>query len=498
MDLSALADYLLIGAVIVLVAVVGVRVTSRLGIPGLLLYLALGLGLGAAFPSMRLDDAMLGAVLGYAALVIILSEGGLTTRLEDLRPVLWPSVALATVGVAVSISVVAGALIWIAGVDARTATLIGAVVAATDAAAVFSVLRRLRLHPRLRSLLEAEAGFNDAPVVVLVVVVSAPDFDPGSAWMVPLIVLAEIIGGAIVGIGVGWIARQALPRLALPASGLYPIAVMSVLVGAYGLASVLHTSGFMATYVAAVLVGSSRELPHRQSVVGFAEGLAWTAQIGLFIMLGLLADPQRAVSAIVPAIVAGATLLVFARPVSVLLSLGFAGLPKRWVAFTGVAGLRGAVPIVFAAIPLGLGVPGSEIVFDTTLILVVLLTLIQTPLLPWAGRRLGVGEPGQADELDVEAAPLDRMKASLLGVDVSLGSLIAGLYLADLRLPEGASVSLVVRDGTGFVPGAHTRFRVGDRLLIVATSEVRSRAERRLRAVSRGGRLVDWDKPDAG
>lgn len=489
-----LAVDLLVGAAIVLVAVFGVRLTSRLGIPGLLLYLALGLGLGAVFPDFRVNDATLGTVLGYAALIVILAEGGLTTRLDDLRPVLWPSVALATVGVAVSILVVAGALIWIAGVDARTATLIGAVVAATDAAAVFSVLRRLRLNPRLRSLLEAEAGFNDAPVVVLVVVLSAGDFDPASAWTVPLVVLAEIAGGALIGIAVGWAARQVLPRLALPSSGLYPIAVMSVLVGAYGLADVLHMSGFMATYVAGVIVGSSRELPHRQSVIGFAEGLAWAAQIGLFIMLGLLANPQRAVGAIFPAIVAGVALLVVARPASAVVSLVFARMPRRWVAFVGVAGLRGAVPIVFAAIPLGMGVPGAETIFDTTLILVVLLTLIQTPLLPWTGRKLGVDEPGQADELDVEAAPLDRMKASLLGVDVARGSLIVGLYLSDLRLPKGASVSLVVRDGSGFVPDVNTRFRAGDRLLVVATAEVRSRAERRLRAVSRGGRLVGWDE----
>lgn len=497
MSADALAVELLAGAVIVIVAVLGVRVTSRLGIPGLLLYLALGLAYGAWFPGITFEDARVGTVLGYAALVVILADGGLTTRLEDLRPVLWPSVALATVGVAVSIAVVAGALIWLVDMEPRTATLIGAVVAATDAAAVFSVLRRLHLHPRLRSLLEAEAGFNDAPVVVLVVVLSTADFHALSPWLIPVLVLAEIGGGALVGVAVGWVARVALPRLALPAAGLYPIAVMSVLAGAYGLADVLHTSGFMATYVAGVLIGSSAGLPHRRSVVGFAEGLAWAAQIGLFVMLGVLANPQRAMTAIVPAIVAGVTLLVVARPLAAVVSLAPTRVPSKWVAFTGVAGLRGAVPIVFAAIPLGLGLPGSETVFDATLILVVLLTLVQTPLLPWAGRKLGVVQSGQVDELEVEAAPLDTMHASLLGVDVAPGSKIAGLYLSDLRLPAGASMSLVVRGGEGFVPNVNTRFRPGDRLMIVATSDARSRTEHRLRVVSRRGRLAEWSPDDA-
>ena len=494
MDLESLGVALLVGSAIVLAAIVGVRFAGKLGLPGLLLYLGFGLALGAVFPGLSFSDAGLATVLGYAALVVILAEGGLTTRVEDLRPVLWPSIALATVGVALSIAVVAGALVVVVGLDSRTAILIGAVLAATDAAAVFSVLRRLRLHPKLRSLLEAEAGFNDAPVVVIVVVLSTGSFDPDKAWQVPLIVLVELVGGAAVGLAVGFVAKWALPRLALPAVGLYPIAVMSILVGAYGLASVLHTSGFLATYVAAVIVGSGKGLPHRRSVVGFAEGMAWAAQIGLFVMLGLLADPARAVSSLWPAVVAGVALVFLARPLSAFVSLTPFRLPVRWVAFVGVAGLRGAVPIVFAAIPLGVGLTGSETVFDATLILVIVLTLVQTPLLPWAGRVLGVEESGQSDELEVEAAPLDTMKALLLGVDVSQDSQLAGLYLSDIRLPEGAALSLIVREGKGIVPDWQTRIRRSDRLMIVVTETARTETERRLREVSRGGRLARWGR----
>ena len=497
MTLDGLAVALLVGAAIVLLAVVGVRFAGRLGVPGLLLYLGLGLVLGSAFPGLRVENAELATVLGYAALVIILAEGGLTTSMTHLRPVLVPAIALATVGVAVSIVALAVPLVWLAGMDLRTAVLLGAVLAATDAAAVFSVLRRLPIHPRLRSLLEAESGFNDAPVVVLVVAVSTVA-DP-VWWQIPILVVAELVGGALVGVAIGMGARWLIPRLALPAAGLYPIAIMAVLVGAYGAADVLHTSGFMATYVAAVLIGSTEGLPHRRSVLGFAEGLAWAAQIGLFVMLGLLAEIGRISAAVVPAVVAGVALVVVGRPLAAVVSLVPFRLRRGWISFTAVAGLRGAVPIVFAAIPLGLAVPGAEIIFDATLILVIVLTLLQTPIMPWFAGRSGVTVDVSAQELDVESAPLDGMDAALLGITIGPRSRVAGLYVTDLRLPEGAAVSLVVRDDVAFVPDLNTRFRAGDQLLIVATESCRRAAMRRLRAVSAEGRLATWVRglPDA-
>lgn len=255
-------------------------------------------------------------------------------------------------------------------------------------------------------------------------------------------------------------------------------------------------SGFLATYLAGVLVGNAPGLPHRRSVVGFAEGMAWAAQIGLFVMLGLLADPASAVSAIGVAIVAGLALVLLGRPAAAAVSLLPFRLPRPWVAFTALAGLRGAVPIVFAAIPLGMAVPGAQLVFDATLILVIVLTLFQAPLLPWAAPRLGVAAPGSPDELEVESAPLDHMSASLLGFEIPSGSKIAGLYVSDLRLPQGSVVSLVVRDDEGIVPDVHTRLRVGDSLLIVATDASRPATVQRLGAISERGRLAGWVSGD--
>ncbi|MHB8795383.1 MAG: potassium/proton antiporter, partial [Candidatus Nanopelagicales bacterium] len=362
MTLDGLAAALVVGAAIVLVSIVGARFAGRLGVPGLFLYLLLGLVLGASFPAFGFDDARLATVLGYSALVLILAQGGLTTRLSQLRPVMWPALTLATLGVLVSITVVAIPLVLLMDVDAQPAILIGAVLAATDAAAVFAVMRRMRIGSRVRTLLEAEAGFNDAPVVVLVSVVASGSFGTDPWWLIPIIVVVELVGGAAVGIAFGYAAAWLLRRIALPAVGLYPIAALALLVASYGVADLVHVSGFMAIYVAAVLLGSAARLPHRRSIVGFADGLSWIAEIGLFVMLGLLASVSRLPAAVPMALAVAVILVVLARPLAALASLAPYRWPRNVIAFASVAGLRGAVPIVFAAIPLGMGMPEAEMV----------------------------------------------------------------------------------------------------------------------------------------
>jgi cell volume regulation protein A len=510
MDAEQAAWISLIIGVIVLAAVGGVRLAARFGLPGLLFYLGLGLLLSdEGIGGIAFDDAELATALGYAGLVIILAEGGLTTRPSTVRPVIVPATILASLGVAVSIFAVALPLHWILGLDLRVAVLIGAVVAPTDAAAVFTVARGLRLPSRLQTLLEAESGLNDAPVVVLVVLLSSSAGADLPAWLIAVIVVAELIGGLLVGAVVGLFARWLLPRLALPAAGLYPVAVIALLMLAYGLAVALHTSGFAAVYVVALILAASR-LPHRRSVLGFVEGLAWTVQIGLFIMLGLLVVPDRLVDALGVAALAGVLLLVVARPASVFVSLGgflrpgwltratrTPVIPWQWAAFASWAGLRGAVPIIFATIPLGaLGGDGA-IIFDVTMLLVVVLTLLQSPTMPMLARRLGLVRTDSVGELSVEAAPLDTLRAALLDLDIPVGSNLAGTYVSELPLPEGAVVSLVVRSGHSLVPDRHTRIKVSDRLLIVATESARASTEHALRSVSRSGRLADWIDPSA-
>lgn len=483
---------LLVGAIVVLVAVGAVRLSTRLGLPSLLVYLAIGVALGESGLGIEFENVELTRVLGFCALIVIIAEGGLTARWGQLRPVLNVSATLATLGVLASSALVGIAVYVVLDLDWRLAFLYGAVLSSTDAAAVFATLRRLRLPPRLVATLEAESGMNDAPAVLLVLLLSADPIGGGHPWWYEVLLVAyELLGGAAIGYLVGVGGRWGLRRAALPSAGLYPIAAVGLTVLAYAAGAVAHASGFLAVYVAGVVLGNAR-LPHRQAILGFADGLAWLAQIGLFVLLGLLASPMRLGDALIPAIVTGIALVLLARPLSVVLSATPFGVNARDQAFLSWAGLRGAVPIVLATVPLSAGVAGATQLFDVVFVLVVIFTLVQGGTLAPLARVLRVSAPAEATEIHVDSAPLERMRADLLQMEVPAGSKLAGVHLDELRLPVGASVTLVLRDGVGFVPGPDTRLKVGDSLLIVATAQVRDAAERRLRAVSRRGRLARW------
>jgi cell volume regulation protein A len=484
---------LLVGAAVLLIAVAAVRLSTRLGLPSLLVYLLLGMVLGESGFGIAFDDAELTRTLGFCALIMIIAEGGLTARWSTLRPVLGLSATLATVGVAVSIVVVGAAVHFVLGLDWRLALLYGAVLSSTDAAAVFATLRRLRLPPRLVATLEAESGMNDAPVVLLVVLLASTAATAHPWWQELLVLAYELSAGAAIGLFVGAAGRWLLRRAALPSAGLYPIAAVGLAFLAYAAGAVAHASGFLAVYAAGVVLGNAR-LPHRRAILGFADGLAWLAQIGLFVLLGLLVSPGRLTTALVPALVVGVALTILARPLSVLASALVTRSRFGWraSAFLSWAGLRGAVPIVLATIPMSIGTPGAEGLFDAVFLLVIIFTAVQAGGLGPVAKLLGIGAPDEATEIHVETAPLENMHADLLQIDVAPGSRLAGVHIDELRLPVGAVVTLVVRDSAGFVPGPDTRLRTGDALLIVATADARDVAERRMRAVSRRGRLARW------
>jgi len=471
--------------------VAAVRVSSRSGLPSLLVYLGIGIAMGQdGIGNIQFDNAELTQVIGYAALVVILAEGGLGTKWKEIKPALPAASALATAGVAVSIGATATAAHYLIGLEWRQALIIGAVVSSTDAAAVFSVLRRIPLPSRVTGTLEAESGFNDAPVVLLVASLSTAG--PVDDWYVMLgVILLELAIGAAIGLTVGWLGAWGLRRVALPASGLYPIAVMAIAVGAYAAGATAHGSGFLAVYLASMVLGNAR-LPHWPATRGFAEGLGWIAQIGMFVLLGLLVTPSELGDDVVPALVVGLVLTMAARPLSVIVCLLPFRVPWPEQALMSWAGLRGAVPIILATIPMVEGVDGSRKIFNIVFVLVVVYTLIQGPTLPWVARKLRLGQGDEAADLGVESAPLERLRGHLLSVAIPKGSKMHGVEVGELRLPTGSAVTLVVRDGKSFVPLPSTVLRYGDELLVVATDPVRDAAERRLRAVGRGGKLAGW------
>ncbi len=477
-----------LSAAVLLAAVLAVRVSITLGFPSLVLYLGIGVLLGEAGLGLRFDDPELTQALGIAALVMILTEGGLTTRWSDVRPSLGPGLALSTLSVGVSVGVIGAAMYLLLGLDWRIALLWGAVLSSTDAAAVFSVLRGAGISRRLGGTLELESGLNDAPVYILVVLLASAE--PVS-WLFPVTLLYQLAAGGLIGVGLGWAGAWTLRRAALPATGLYPLATVAVCVLAFACGQIVEASGLLATYLSALVLGNAR-LPHRSDTVSFAEGLGWLAQIGLFVLLGVFASPERLLGAIVPGLVTGAVLLLLARPLSVLFALLPFRVPWREQVFVSWAGLRGAVPIVLASIPLAQGIDGADRLVDTVFVLVIVFTLVQGVTMTPLVRLLGLAARAEPTELQVDAAPLDELGAELLQVRIQPGSRLHGVYLPELRLPRGASVSLIVRSGKGFTPQDSTRLQERDQLLVVTTARVRDAAERRIRAVDRAGRLARW------
>ncbi|MFF4212467.1 potassium/proton antiporter [Streptomyces sp. NPDC001796] len=485
-----LNQLLLLCSLVLLVAVAAVRISSRSGLPSLLVYLGIGIAMGQDGFGIHFNNAELTQVMGYAALVVILAEGGLGTKWKQIKPALPAASALALLGVAVSVGVTAAGAHYLSGLEWRQALIIGAVVSSTDAAAVFSVLRKVPLPARVTGVLEAESGFNDAPVVILVVAFSTAG--PIEHWYTLLgKILLELAIGAAIGLAVGWLGSWGLRHVALPASGLYPIAVMAIAVMAYAGGSLAHGSGFLAVYLASMMLGNAK-LPHWPATRGFAEGLGWIAQIGMFVLLGLLVTPHELADDVLPALVIGMVLTMVARPLSVVMSLVPFRLPWQEQTLMSWAGLRGAVPIILATIPMVNGVAGSRRIFNIVFVLVVVYTLIQGPTLPWLARKLRLGEGPEASDLGIESAPLERLRGHLLSVAIPEGSRMHGVEINELRLPAGAAVTLVVREGKSFVPLPTTVLRRGDELLVVATDQVRDAAERRLRAVGQGGKLAGW------
>jgi cell volume regulation protein A len=390
--------FLTIGLLLGLAALFS-RVSARAGLPVFLLFLALGMLAGSeGLGGIEFEGYGLSFRLGTLALVLILFDGGLNTSTAALRQGIRPAAALATVGVAVTAGLVAvGARLL--GLAWPAAFLVGAVVSSTDAAAVFSVLRGsgVRLRRRLGTLLELESGLNDPMAVVLTLVLTevlAEGRSPGARH------LLEIPLQLAVGAGVGWVAGLASRRLLqasrLPADGLYPVLTLGLALLTFGAATVLGGSGFLAVYLAGVVLGN-REFPYRAGLLGFHDAAAWCGQVTMFLVLGLLVFPSRLLQVSGTGLVLALFLTLVARPVAVLLCLAPFRFPWRETAFVGWTGLRGAVPIILAIFPVLAGVEGAKPLFDLVFFVVVVSALVPGGTVGWAARRLGLVEDRPAE-----------------------------------------------------------------------------------------------------
>jgi cell volume regulation protein A len=482
------AELILIAGALLAAGIVGALLADRVRVPGLLLFLGLGMLAGSqGIGGIEFDDPGLARTLGTIALILILFEGGLTAGWSEIRPVLGTAASLATVGTAVTAVIAGLAAKLIFDLSTLEGMLVGAAIAATDSAAIFAVLRRSTLEKRLARSLEGESGMND-PVALLLVIgfiewIQEPGY--GLLDMAGLLVLKLAIG-IVVGVAIGRLAVALLDKVRLPTDGIYPVATVAIAGLTYGVAEVAHGSGLLATYLAALILGSAR-IPARRTIVTFHEGLGWVAQIALFILLGLLVFPSSLDDVALKGLALSAVLILLARPVAAFVSTALAPLNVRERAMLGWAGLRGATPMWLATFPVVAGIGTGEELFAIVFFVVVTSTLVQGASFEPLAKRLGLttDEPALPRRL-FESGRIRRMGGDVIAYRLPPGAAAAGHRVRELELPREALVNVIVRDGHAIPPRGSTELQEGDELHILVRGELREEVEEQTKAWTKG------------
>ncbi len=473
---------ILLSAVLLLAAILSSKLSTRAGVPTLVLFLAVGMLAGEdGLLGLAFDDFALAHGAGTVALLLILFDGGLSTRLSSVGLVWRPALALSTVGVLLTAGVTGVFASWLLGVPLTTGLLLGSIVGSTDAAAVFAILRGQGLHLRERvaATLEVESGSNDPMAVLLtlgLVGLLTGTMEPG--WPMVAFFLRQGVIGALGGLLVGWGGTVLVNRVRLDAAGLYPAMTVGIALLAYGLPAYLGGSGFLAVYLAGIVMGNRRMVFNRGVRLAH-DGAAWLAQIVMFVMLGLLATPSRIADVTLEGALTGAVLIFVARPVAVFTTLAPFGFTARELAFLAWAGLKGAIPIVLAIYPLLGGAPGALELFDVVFFVVLLSALLQGWSLPWAADRLGVREAGvPAPPVTLEITSLKDVDGDIVDYLVEPSCLAAGRRVRALALPETAVIAMLLRDGDMIPPRGSTSIEAGDHVFVVLKPAVRPMVDR--------------------
>jgi potassium/hydrogen antiporter len=472
---------ILIGGILLLIGILSSKFSLRLGLPVLVLFLAVGMlagedGLGLAFDNFEVAHA-----IGTLALALILFDGGLQTPRSAIRAAWKPSVLLATVGVLVTSVVTGVAAAYILGIPILVGILLGSIVGSTDAAAVFAVLRSqgLRLRERLAATLEIESGANDPMAIFLtigVIEVLLGRMELG-ADLLRLFALQMGIG-AFTGLGVGWAAVRAINRINLETAGLYPVLTGACGLLAFGLAASLGGSGFLAIYLAGLVLGNSRIIFQRGTFL-FIDGLAWVSQITMFVVFGLLSTPSALTGVIGEGLLIAFALIFIARPLAVIpLLLPFRYSLREHVLISWV-GLKGAVPIILAMFPMLFGLPEGALLFNVVFFVVLVSATLQGWTLPVLAEKLGLQEPGPSEPaVTLEITSLKDVDADIVEYSVGERSRAAGRTLRELALPDGVVVAMLSRENALIPPRGTTTIEVGDRVFVIMRPEARPAVDR--------------------
>ena len=467
----AVDQIIFVTAILLLIGIASSKFSSRIGLPVLVLFLVVGMLAGSeGIGGIDFENIPLAHGIGTVALAIILYDGGMRTSVHAFRMVLWPALLLATLGVLLTAVITGLAATWIAGLTLLHGLLLGSIVGSTDAAAVFSVLRAkgLNLKERLAALLEVESASNDPMAIFLTVgllQVLLGEMELGFGLF--RLFLLQMSIGALVGVVMGKATVWVVNRVDLDAAGLYPVLTAAAGLLAFGLAAVIGGSGFLAVYLAGIVIGNSR-IVFQRGILHFHDGAAWLSQIAMFVLLGLLAFPSRLAGVATEGLLIAGVLIFIARPVAVGLMLPWFGFNVREVALVSWVGLKGAVPIVLATFPLLLGLEGSDALFDIIFFVVLVSAVLQGWSLPPVARILGLQtEPKPEPPISLEITSLRDVEGDIVAYDVTPQSRASGRSIRELALPDGAVVAMVVRDQQIIPPRGSTRIEPGDHVFLV-------------------------------
>lgn len=476
MDPSVVLTLTLISVILIL-GIVSTKLASRIGVPALVLFIGAGMLLGReGLGLVTFEDAVLAQLIATAALVIILFEGGLQTDWSKLRPVALPAGVLATLGVIITAGIT-GLLTWqILGVALPVAMLFAAIVGSTDAAAIFAVLREREIFQRLKVTVEAESGLNDPMALFLTQVFLTWVQTSSLSISQSLVLMVWQLGvGLVIGLAMGRLVPWILTRIRFDSGGLYPLLLLASAFVTFAVASWIQASGIVAVYVFGIAINGA-DIPYRQSVVRFHEGLAALSQMVMFTLLGLLVRPSHMAALVGPGILITLGLMFVSRPVAVFLCTLGMGFNWREFLLLAWAGLKGAVPIILATFPLVAGIPQQDLIFHLVFFVVLTSALIQgstiSPLAKWLGLVEGVSRP---KAVSLELVAVEECDTDLIEVEITPGAEVQGKLLSELDLPPTVAVSAIVRHKQVVTPRGNTRIEPGDVLFILAGKGSRER-----------------------
>lgn len=468
---------MLLAAILILVGIVSSKLSARMGLPVLVLFLIIGMLAGdGGIGGIIFNNADAAHALGTLALAVILFDGGLQTPITSIKAVWKPASLLATVGVLVTAVITGMAAAWILDLTLMEGLLVGAIVGSTDAAAVFSLLRNAGIHirHRLKSTLEIESASNDPMAIFLTVgllEVLVNGLPIGTGLL--KLFLSQMGVGAAVGLGVGWLAVRLINRIHLVATGLYPVLVAACGLLAFGVAANLEGSGFLAIFVAGVYIGNSRFVFQRSTFL-FHDGLAWLGQITMFVVLGLLVHPQSLLDVWLEGLIIAVVLIFVARPMAVVPMLLPFGFNAREITLVSWVGLRGSVPIILAIFPLMFGLPGAPLIFNVVFFVVLISATVQGSTLAIVARKLGLAEPPPpAPAATLEITALGDVDADIVEYTLTDRCRAAGRRLSQMALPDSTVVAMITRKLLVIPPRGSTTLLAGDHLFVVLRPETR-------------------------